>query len=308
MPRMQPKSQVNILLVDDRVDNLVTLESVLEDLGQTLVRAHSGKEALKAVLNQEFAVILMDVQMPGMDGFETAELMRAREKSRHIPIIFLTAINKNDTHVFKGYSVGAVDYVFKPFEPDVLCAKVAAFVEMSRNVKRLQDEIAQRKVTEARLDSSNAILETLSRSLMTFIVDGRPEAAFDHLLGSIIALTQSEYGFIAEALWTAKEQPHLKYHATIDGQNGQPGDSASEDPLLSRAGMRTVWSEVERTGRAYTIYDASALALSGMLASQRALQSLLALPIHRGKKLVGIIAVANRAEPYTDEMSATLDP
>src|SRR5947199_1985120 len=101
-PATPSKPQVNILLVDDRVDNLVALESVLEDLGQNLVRAHSGKEALKCVLSQEFAVILMDVQMPGMDGFETAELMRAREKSRHIPIIFLTAINKNDTHVFKG--------------------------------------------------------------------------------------------------------------------------------------------------------------------------------------------------------------
>src|SRR5438067_118726 len=94
-PRMPPKPQVNILLVDDRIDNLIALEAVLEDLGQNMVRAHSGKEALKCVLDQEFAVILLDVQMPDMDGFETAELMRSRERSRHIPIIFLTAINKN---------------------------------------------------------------------------------------------------------------------------------------------------------------------------------------------------------------------
>src|SRR4051794_39286775 len=153
---MQPKPPVNILLVDDKIENLIALESVLEELGQNLVQAHSGSEALKCVLSQDFAVILMDVQMPGMDGYETAELMRSRDKSRHIPIIFLTAINKNDTHVFKGYSVGAVDYVFKPFEPHLLRAKVAAFIEMSRNVTRMQDEVAVRRETEARLDASNS--------------------------------------------------------------------------------------------------------------------------------------------------------
>src|SRR5436190_2354953 len=103
---MRPKPTVDILLVDDKVENLIALESVLEELGQNLVRAHSGEEALKCVLHQDFAVVLMDVQMPGMDGYEAAELMRSRERSRHIPLIFLTAINKNDTHVFKGYSVG----------------------------------------------------------------------------------------------------------------------------------------------------------------------------------------------------------
>ncbi len=305
---MQPKPQVNILLVDDRADNLVALESVLEDLGQTLVRAYSGKEALKCVLNQEFAVILLDVQMPGMDGFETAELMRAREKSRHIPIIFLTAINKNDTHVFKGYSVGAVDYVFKPFEPDVLRAKVAAFVEMSRNIKRLQDEIAQRTGTEARLDASNALLETIGRSLMMFVADGQP--ALDHLLNSVLTLTKSEYGFIGEVLWTAKEQPYLKYHAAIGGPGGsnKADPSASLEPILSAAGMKKVCAGVERSGHSFIANDATELAGPGLRNGSGGLQSLLALPLYRGENLVGIVAVANRPGGYSAEVSAALEP
>lgn len=306
----QPKPPVNILLVDDRADNLIALESVLEDLGQTLVRAYSGNEALKCVLNQEFAVILMDVQMPGMDGFETAELMRAREKSRHIPIIFLTAINKNDTHVFKGYSVGAVDYVFKPFEPDVLRAKVAAFVEMSRNVKRLQDEIAHRKETEARLDASNALLEAISRSLMMFIADGQPDLALEHLLSNVLTLTQSEYGFIGEILWTAKEQPYLKYHAAIGtgGRTKDVGRSPGAEPLLSAGGMKTVCSAVERTGRAFISNDAASLGAPALPQGSGGLRNLLALPVYRGANLVGIVAVANRPEGYAEDVSLALEP
>src|SRR5207237_6658829 len=98
---------VNILLVDDRPENLIALESVLADLGQNLVTAGSGQEALRCLLRDDFAVILLDVQMPMMDGFETARLIRSRERSRHTPIVCLTAINKTETHVSKGYSVGA---------------------------------------------------------------------------------------------------------------------------------------------------------------------------------------------------------
>src|SRR5688572_13676122 len=108
---------VNILLVDDRPENLLALEAVLSRLGQRLVRAMSGDEALKNLLEQDFAVILLDVQMPGMDGFETARRIRERERNRHTPILFLTAINKTHAHAARGYALGAVDYLFKPFEP-----------------------------------------------------------------------------------------------------------------------------------------------------------------------------------------------
>jgi len=170
---MRAAEQVNILLVDDRPENLVALESVLEELGQNLVRAHSGREALKHLLDTDFAVILLDVQMPGMDGFETATLIRARERSQHTPIIFLTAINKTDTHVSRGYKVGAVDYVFKPYEPDILRAKVSAFVELCKKSRQLaQAESEVRKLNdelERRVASRTAELASANRELQNEI-------------------------------------------------------------------------------------------------------------------------------------------
>jgi signal transduction histidine kinase len=134
--------------VDDRPENLMALDSVLHGMGQNLVQATSGREALKRVLEQDFAVILLDVQMPDMDGFETAELIRSRERTRHTPIIFLTAINKTDAHVARGYSLGAVDYVFKPFVPEILQTKVAAFVELRKKTEALEAEVLQRRRAE----------------------------------------------------------------------------------------------------------------------------------------------------------------
>jgi PAS domain S-box-containing protein len=118
-----------VLLVDDREENLLALEAVLEPTGCRLVSARSGDDALRALLKDDFAVILLDVQMPGLDGFETAELIRARERSRSVPIIFVTAISKEQHHVFRGYEAGAVDYLFKPLDPVVLRSKVEVFVE-----------------------------------------------------------------------------------------------------------------------------------------------------------------------------------
>jgi serine phosphatase RsbU (regulator of sigma subunit) len=123
-------SEVKILIVDDQPANLLSLEAVLDGLGHTLVKASSGEEALKCLLQDDFAVILMDVFMPGMDGFEAAEMIRQRERSRFTPIVFLTAIGKDETHVSRGYSVGGVDYLFKPIVPEILKAKVAAFVDL----------------------------------------------------------------------------------------------------------------------------------------------------------------------------------
>src|SRR4051794_24028199 len=119
-----------VLLVDDRAENLLALEAVLEPLPCELVSVTSGEAALKQLLTDEFAVALLDVQMPEMDGFETADLIKQRERTRTLPIIFVTAISKERHHVFRGYSAGAVDYVFKPYEPDILRSKVAVFLEL----------------------------------------------------------------------------------------------------------------------------------------------------------------------------------
>jgi signal transduction histidine kinase len=161
------EEQVNLLLVDDRPENLLALEAILEPLGQCLVRANSGPEALKHVLGEEFAAILLDVQMPGMNGFEVAEIIKSRERSRTIPIIFLSAINKEDAYVFKGYSMGAVDYVFKPFNPDVLRSKVAVFVDLylkQREIQRQADQLREGQKRELELEHRTSMLEAEARS------------------------------------------------------------------------------------------------------------------------------------------------
>ena len=143
--------RAKLLLVDDRPENLLALEAILEPLGQELVRAGSGEEALRYLLHDEFAAILLDVQMPGLDGFQTAELIKERERTRHIPIIFLTAISKDAEHIFRGYGAGAVDYLLKPFDPHVLRAKVSVFVELwqkSVEIRRQAELLRERERQE----------------------------------------------------------------------------------------------------------------------------------------------------------------
>jgi len=158
---------VKILLVDDRPENLLALEAILEPLGQILVRADSGPRALRCVLEDEFATILLDVQMPGMNGFEVAEIIKSRERSRTIPIIFLSAISKEDAYVFKGYSMGAVDYVFKPFNPDVLRSKVSVFVDLfvkQREIKYQGELLREAEKRELELEHRTSMLEAEARS------------------------------------------------------------------------------------------------------------------------------------------------
>jgi signal transduction histidine kinase len=159
--------RVNILLVDDREENLVALEAILEPLGQNLVRARSGDEALRELLRRDFAVILLDVQMPGMSGFETAKYIKTRDRTRAVPIIFLTAINKEQAHVFRAYEVGAVDYIFKPFDADILRSKVAVFVDLWRQkeqLKRQEELIRDVQRRELELEHRAALLESEART------------------------------------------------------------------------------------------------------------------------------------------------
>ncbi len=154
-----------MLLVDDRDENLLALEAVLEPTGCRLVKARSGDEALRALLRDDFAVILLDVQMPGLDGFETAELIRARERSRSVPIIFVTAISKEPHNVFRGYETGAVDYLFKPLDAVVLRSKVEVFVEsyeraraLSESEELLRATFEDAPIGMARADASGRLL------------------------------------------------------------------------------------------------------------------------------------------------------
>lgn len=173
-----------VLIVDDRPDNLLALEAVLEPLPVRVERATSGEGALRRLLAEgaaDVTVIILDVQMPGMDGFETAERIKARERTRHIPIMFLTAINTEMTHALRGYETGAVDYVAKPFDPDLLRAKVAVLVELQQHARTIEEQhvLLARRLDErdraqaalarqtTELERSNAELERFATLLST---------------------------------------------------------------------------------------------------------------------------------------------
>jgi len=183
---MTAEPRASILAVDDRPENLFALEAILEPLGHTVVRANSGEEALRQVLQQDFACILLDVQMPGMNGFETAQLIKSRERSRLTPILFLTAISKDEAFIFEGYSVGAVDYMFKPFNPDILRSKVAVFIDLYLKTQQLQEQERRLRESERRelelrhrgeLQASEAriaeIVSSAMEAIITFDANGR---------------------------------------------------------------------------------------------------------------------------------------
>src|SRR5215217_3434859 len=164
------KKPIKILAVDDREDNLLSIETILESEDYTIVKALSGRAALKILLQfQDFTLILMDVQMPDMNGFETATLIYERQKLRHIPIIFITANNYGDENIFKGYQAGAVDYIYKPINPDLLRAKVNVFIDLYKKNHRLlaqeqklmaanenlEKEIEERKKSEQQVTQLN---------------------------------------------------------------------------------------------------------------------------------------------------------
>jgi PAS domain S-box-containing protein len=153
----------SILIVDDQPKNVVALEAILAGLADRIVTASSGTEALKRILDEDFAVILLDVQMPVMDGFETAALIRQRERSKNTPIIFVTAFSRTDENVFEGYSIGAVDYLFKPIVPEILKSKVSIFVELSRSRIELRER-------SEHLERLNERMETILDSVEDGIV------------------------------------------------------------------------------------------------------------------------------------------
>src|SRR4030095_10259804 len=152
---METEERINILMVDDSATNLLALESILHGPDRNLVSASSGDDALRYLLDHEVAVILMDVYMPGLDGLETAELIRRRDKSRDIPIIFLTADSTGGRHLSRGYSLGAVDFIVSRVEPDILCSKVAVFVELFKKTREIRQQAELLHEKNLELESSN---------------------------------------------------------------------------------------------------------------------------------------------------------
>jgi signal transduction histidine kinase len=170
---MGTEEPINILMVDDSPTNLLALESILHGTERNLVSASSGDDALRYLLDNEVAVILMDVYMPGLDGLETAELIRGRDRSRNIPIIFLTADSTGGRHLSRGYSLGAVDYIVKPIEPDILRSKVAVFVELFKKTQEIKRQAEL-------LEEKNLELENANLARLNMLIDLGQELAAEH--------------------------------------------------------------------------------------------------------------------------------
>ncbi|BBC36427.1 Response regulator receiver domain protein [Streptomyces graminofaciens] len=151
--------RAGILLVDDMEDNLIALEAVLASLNEPLVRARSGEDAMKALLRQRFAVVLLDIRMPGMDGFETAANIKRLDQTKDVPIIFLTGTDADAGYAFRGYATGAADYLTKPFDPWVLRAKVSVFLDLYRKNQQLERLLAQRQEHAQQVTARLASLE-----------------------------------------------------------------------------------------------------------------------------------------------------
>ena len=203
---MSGSSKANILVVDDEPRSLVAMQQLLSGSNRNLVPVGSGKEALRQILKTEFALILLDIRMPEMDGFETATLIRKLKRSRHTPIIFLTAAVEDTQSMFRGYEVGAVDYILKPVDPDVLKSKVAVFVDLFSESAELTTQIVQRRSAQRELSKLNEELETKIRERSASLI-----AANDRLRKEIEMRRQAEEDLhkakrAAEAANTAKSE------------------------------------------------------------------------------------------------------
>ncbi len=166
---MSEEQKYNILIVDDHPENLLTLEGILESPELNIIKANSGNEALGQLLENDIALVLMDVQMPGMDGFETAQIMRSSERTKHIPIIFITAISKQRQHIFKGYETGAVDYLYKPLDLEILKSKIKAYLEFFKHKEELEKTTQKLHRTIEELNAAKQVAEEATRAKSAFL-------------------------------------------------------------------------------------------------------------------------------------------
>lgn len=290
----------SVLLVDDRLENLLALESVLGDLGARLVRAGSGAEALKRLLEADFALILLDVQMPELDGFQTATLIRQREKSRRTPILFLTALSTSDQYVFKGYSFGAVDYVIKPFAPEILKAKVGVFLDLFRSHELVRAQSRKLEEVNADLRRSNRELEEFASLASHDLQEPlRKAAAFGKLLKERCAskLDTTESQFLDYALGALERMQGL-IHAVLE--LARLGRQVRKEPvelgkLLDEA-LLDLGLQLEEVGATVTRDELPRMPADRRLLG-RVLQNLIANAVRfRGEKAPRIHVSASRQD------------
>src|ERR1051325_1266108 len=222
------EEKVSILIVDDRQDKRLAYESILSDLQENIVCVRSGKEALRSLLKQDFAVILLDVNMPVMDGFETAAMIRQRPRSETTPIIFISAVNDTDTHVSRGYSIGAVDYILTPVVPEILRAKIAVFVDLfkkTEQVKRQAEEREKLVLEQAVLAEAEARQERLA-----FLADASNVLAgsldYEETLRNLAELVVPRVADFCVAL--AAEEDGIMRHVAVAHRD------STEEPALQK--------------------------------------------------------------------------
>lgn len=229
-------AKVKILLVDDNADNLVSLEAALEILNETLVLARSGREALRQLLEHDFAAILLDVKMPEMDGFETAELIRARKRSEHTPILFLTGY-RNEEHLFRGYDLGAVDFLFKPIVPEVLRSKVAVFVELHRSAQRQK---AQAEILAKAEQKFRSLLEAAPDAILITRGDGeivlansRTDGLFGYSRRQLLEMSMSE--LVPD--WNPNAGAEVRPFTAVRKNGSRFPTEISSNPLQTEEGL-----------------------------------------------------------------------
>ena len=307
---MNADERINILMVDDSATNLLALESILQAPGRNLVSVSSGDDALRYLLNNDVAVILLDVFMPGIDGLDTAELIRARDKSRDIPIIFLTADSTGGRHLSRGYSLGAVDYIVKPIEPDILRSKVAVFVELFKKTRQVQHQAQL-------LHEKNLQLENANLARLNMLIELGQELAAEHDPTRVLENFCRSAKEIVEAQESAigilnGDGPGLRYFFRCAASKGD-GAPAGEDksspndiPLIAQRALQILVAQ----RRPLRLNEADDLSHSDENTSD-SVQSFLGAPIQTSRGVYGWVYMLNKlnADDFSEadeRLTATL--
>jgi signal transduction histidine kinase/DNA-binding response OmpR family regulator len=309
---MTAEERINILMVDDSPTNLLALESILQAPDRKLVSAPSGDDALRYLLDHEVAVILMDVYMPGLDGLETAELIRGRDRSRNIPIIFLTADSTGGRHLSRGYSLGAVDYIVKPIEPDILRSKVAVFVELFKKTQEVKRQA--QLLQEKNLELENANLARLGMLIalgQELIAEREPSRVLENFCRSAREIVQAQESGVGVINGDGKTLRYFfRCGPNEDSASLQPDDHSGKThhaiPQIARRALKHLVAE----RRPLRLNDADDLLRVDGKTSEL-VHSFLAAPILSGSKVSGWLYLINKvnAEDFSEadeRLAATL--
>ncbi len=299
---MDVEERIKILMVDDSATNLMALESVLQAPDRNLVQASSGEDALRYLLTNEVAVILMDVYMPGLDGLETAELIRGRDRSRNIPIIFLTADSTGGRHLSRGYSLGAVDYIVKPVEPDILRSKVAVFVELFKKTQQVQRQAEL-------LEQKNLELEHANLARLNMLIHLGQELAAEHepnaVLGTFCRSARQIVGSEEAAVGILNGKGRMPQHI-FRCQSGDTVEGECEVPEVIQRALKVIVTK----RRSLRLVETDDL-LHESNGFSSAIRSFLGAPLFSAGKVSGWVYLLNKidADEFTEadeSLAATL--